>query len=85
MEPTSQSDVEWSDFSQHPKPWGSIVVTNEEGNATFNPDGSLRQYFVDSEGRPILDGRGRRVHVKVGPDLQPARTADGELTLIPID
>jgi len=72
-------------FSNHPRPWSSRVLVDEDGAPILGGNGRVQQYFVDSEGRIVTDQQGRRVHVRLSPAGEPFRDEDGQLQIIPID
>lgn len=59
------------------RPWGSAVFCDANGRPiTQGP--TLRQYFVDRDGYPVLTSQGLPVHVLTDEDGSPAQDAAGE-------
>lgn len=68
----------------HPGPWTSRIVEGPDGQPIVEPDGMLRQYFVDGNGNEILDAEGRRQRAARNPDRTPILDDDGYLKLEPL-
>jgi ATP-dependent Clp protease ATP-binding subunit ClpA len=73
------------EFPGHPKPWTSRVVHDADGHAILRPNGSLVQYFIDAQGRPVRDRLGRRIHWRTGDDGGIELDESGNPILGPID
>jgi len=64
--------------------WGSAVFVDDAGK-TFVHGRSLRQYFIDRDGHPVLTVDGSPIHVVVDAGGDPALDEYGAPVLGPVD
>lgn len=56
--------------------WSSVMFADSEGH-TFSHGQTLRQYYVDDDGYPVLTTTGAPVHLMLDDDGQPIRDPQG--------
>lgn len=72
-----------SAFKKYPSPWSSQVVHDAEVNAVLD-DALPRQFLIAADGRPVRDGQGNFVHVRIE-NGRPSVDAEGNPVLQPVE